>query len=113
MTPASPTFATPGSCSVNASVAGAGRSGRPAAVLRAGVRRPAQFGDPSVPGESLRTQFEQTNGAESRATSTSTLHGGAGRGERRVRVVEIGRTLLGRPINMFVIGYPTPLPSRR
>jgi hypothetical protein len=24
----------------------------------------------------------------------------------RVRVVEIGRTLLGRPINMFVIGYP-------
>ena len=26
----------------------------------------------------------------------------------RVRVVEIGRTVLGEPINMFIIGYPTP-----
>jgi Zinc carboxypeptidase len=26
----------------------------------------------------------------------------------RVRVVEIGRTVLGRPINMFIIGYPAP-----
>ena len=25
-----------------------------------------------------------------------------------MRVVEIGRTVLGRPINMFIIGYPTP-----
>jgi Zinc carboxypeptidase len=29
----------------------------------------------------------------------------------RVRVVEIGRTVLGRPINMFIIGYPTPKPT--
>jgi hypothetical protein len=29
----------------------------------------------------------------------------------RVRVVEIGKTRLGRPINMFVIGYPTPPPT--
>ena len=27
----------------------------------------------------------------------------------RVRVVEIGRTVLGRPINLFVVGYPAPL----
>ena len=26
----------------------------------------------------------------------------------RVRVVEIGRTIQDRPINMFIIGYPTP-----
>ena len=29
----------------------------------------------------------------------------------RVRVVEHGRTLQGRPINMFIVGYPTPPPT--
>lgn len=28
-----------------------------------------------------------------------------------MRVVEVGRTLQGRPINMFIFGYPEPLPS--
>ena len=29
----------------------------------------------------------------------------------RVRAVEIGRTVLGRPINMLIIGYPAPRPT--
>ena len=36
------------------------------------------------------------------------VHGRARRASDRVRVVEIGRTVPDRPINMFIIGYPTP-----
>jgi hypothetical protein len=76
-----------------------------------GTTRP-QFGDPSVPGESLRSQFELTNGAEFTSDVNEFAYTAAlDAASDRVRVVEVGRTLLGRPINMMVFGYPKPLPT--
>ena len=71
------------------------------------------WGDP-VPGESLRTQWELTEAAQftsdvNEYAYTAALDSASG----RVRVVEIGRTVLGRPINMFIIGYPAPPPNAR
>ena len=68
-----------------------------------------QWGDPAVPGENLRTQWEQTQAAQftndvNEYAYTAALDAASD----RVRVVEIGRTILNRPINMFIIGYPTP-----
>lgn len=64
------------------------------------------------PGASLRTQFEQTNGASYTTDLNEYFYTAAIDGASdRVRNVEIGRTLLGRPINMLVFGYPTPLPN--
>ena len=64
------------------------------------------------PGASLRTQFEQANGASYTSDFNEFLYTAAlDAASERVRVVEIGRTLQGRPINMFVFGYPEPLPS--
>jgi hypothetical protein len=67
------------------------------------------FGDPALAGEGLRTQWELTQAAQfttdvNEYDYTADLDAASG----RVRVVEIGRTVLGRPINMFIIGYPTP-----
>jgi|GEM_PF-1435683 len=67
------------------------------------------WGDPDVPGENLRTQWETTKAAQ--YTSDTNEYAYTAEIDRlsdRVRVVEIGRTVLGRPINMFVFGYPTP-----
>jgi Zinc carboxypeptidase len=71
-----------------------------------------EFGDPGAPGESLRTQWEETNAATftndvNEYAYTAALDAAS----QRVRVVEIGRTVLGRPINMFIIGYPKPKPT--
>lgn len=71
-----------------------------------------EFGDPGTPGENLRTGWEQTDAA----TFTSDVDeyeytAALDAASRRVRVVEIGRTVLGRPINMFIIGYPAPRPT--
>jgi hypothetical protein len=64
------------------------------------------------PNASLRTQFEQTNGASYTTDLNEYFYTAAIDGaSERVRNVEIGRTLLGRPINMLVFGYPTPLPN--
>ncbi|WP_454084165.1 M14 family zinc carboxypeptidase [Georgenia sp. Marseille-Q6866] len=68
-----------------------------------------QWGDLDVPGEGLRTGWEQTFGERfttdvEEAEYTEELD----ELSDRVRVVEIGRTLQDRPINMFVIGYPNP-----
>jgi hypothetical protein len=76
-----------------------------------GTTRP-KFGDPATPGENLRTQWEQTNAATftndvNEYAYTAALDAASD----RVRVVEIGRTVLGRPINMFIIGYPAPKPT--
>jgi hypothetical protein len=71
-----------------------------------------EFGDPGTPGESLRTQWEQTNAAS--FTSDVNEYGytaALDEASDRVRVVEIGRTVLGRPINMLIIGYPAPRPT--
>jgi Zinc carboxypeptidase len=74
-----------------------------------GTTRP-QWGVGS--GASLRTQFEQTNGASYTSDVNEFLYTAAlDAASERVRVVEIGRTLQGRPINMFVFGNPEPLPS--
>jgi len=73
---------------------------------------PPPWGDPTVPGQGLRTQWELTGGAQ----FTSDVNEYAYTAEidalsDRVRVVEIGRTVLNRPINMFVIGHPAPPPT--
>ena len=75
---------------------------------------PPEFGDPGTPGENLRTQWEETNAATftndvNEYAYTAALDAAS----ERVRVVEIGRTVLGRPINMFIIGYPAPRPTGR
>ena len=76
-----------------------------------GTTRP-EFGDPDTPGESLRTQWEETNAATFTSDVNEYAYTAAlDAASRRVRVVEIGRTVLGRPINMFVIGYPAPKPT--
>ncbi|MFY1672171.1 M14 family zinc carboxypeptidase [Plantactinospora sp. WMMB334] len=67
------------------------------------------WGDPAVPGESLRTQWETTKAAQYTGDVDEYAYTAEiDRLSDRVRVVELGRTVLGRPINMFVIGYPTP-----
>ena len=64
-------------------------------------------GTTTPPFGELRTQWERTGAAQYTSdgdeyTYTRTLD----EASNRVRVVQIGRTILGRPINMFVIGYP-------
>jgi hypothetical protein len=76
-----------------------------------GTTRP-EFGDPGTPGESLRTQWEETNAASFTSDVNEYAYTAAlDSASDRVRVVEIGRTVLGRPINMFIIGYPAPKPT--
>ena len=67
------------------------------------------WGDPDVPGQNLRTQWEMTQAAQYTSDTDEYAYTAAlDAASDRVRVVEIGRTVLDRPINMFVIGYPTP-----
>ena len=71
-----------------------------------------EFGDPATPGENLRTQWEETNAASFTSDVNEYAYTAAlDAASDRVRVVEIGRTVLGRPINMFIIGYPAPKPT--
>src|SRR5918994_273547 len=71
-----------------------------------------EFGDPGTSGESLRTQWEETNAATFTSDVNEYAYTAAlDAASNRVRVVEIGRTVLGRPINMFIIGYPAPKPT--
>ncbi|HTF11223.1 MAG TPA: M14 family zinc carboxypeptidase [Asanoa sp.] len=67
------------------------------------------WGDLNTAGQNLRTQWETTHAAQFTTDVNEYAYTAAvDEGSDRVRVVEIGRTVLGRPINMFVIGYPTP-----
>ncbi|MFC4017444.1 M14 family zinc carboxypeptidase [Micromonospora sp. GCM10011542] len=67
------------------------------------------WGNPETPGEQLRTQWETTRAAQYTSDTDEYAYTAAiDQLSDRVRVVEIGRTVLNRPINMFVIGYPTP-----
>ncbi|MFC3502957.1 M14 family zinc carboxypeptidase [Micromonospora krabiensis] len=69
----------------------------------------APWGDPTTPGQQLRTQWETTRAAQYTSDTDEYAYTAAIDAlSDRVRVVEIGRTVLNRPINMFVIGYPTP-----
>jgi hypothetical protein len=68
-----------------------------------------QWGDPAKAGQNLRTQWETTQAAQytddqNEYAYTAQLDAAS----KRVRVVEIGRTIQGRPINMLIIGYPQP-----
>jgi hypothetical protein len=73
-----------------------------------------QWGDPTVPGENLRTQWEQTGGTQFTNDVNEYAYTAAiDEASDRVRVVEIGRTRLDRPINMFIISYPEPLDTAR
>ena len=86
-----------------------GTTAQPFSAPVCGTTRP-QWG--VGPGASLRTQFEQTNGASYTSDVNEYAYTAAlDAASERVRVVEIGRTLQGRPINMFVFGNPGPLPS--
>jgi hypothetical protein len=68
-----------------------------------------QWGSPFVPGENLRTQWESTQAVQFTSDANEYQYTAAlDAASDRVRVVEIGRTVLGRPINMFIIGYPRP-----
>ncbi|MDQ3991321.1 MAG: hypothetical protein M3245_03295, partial [Actinomycetota bacterium] len=67
------------------------------------------WGDPAVPGENLRIQWETTQAAQFTSdTDEYTYTAALDQVSDRVRVVEIGRTVQSRPINMFVIGHPAP-----
>ncbi|MEV0155612.1 M14 family zinc carboxypeptidase [Micromonospora sp. NPDC050686] len=67
------------------------------------------WGDPNVPGEQLRTQWETTRAAQYTSDTAEYAYTAALDAlSDRVRVVEIGRTIQNRPINMLVIGHPAP-----
>jgi len=85
-----------------------GTAEQPYSAPVAGTTR-APWGDPAVPGQNLRTQWETTRAAQYTSDVEEYAYTKAIDDlSDRVRVVEIGRTVLGRPINMFVIGYPAP-----
>jgi Zinc carboxypeptidase len=67
------------------------------------------WGNPAVPGQSLRTQWEQTQAAQFTTDVNEYAYTAAlDAASDRVQVVEIGRTIQNRPINMFILGYPRP-----
>ncbi|MFI6820899.1 M14 family zinc carboxypeptidase [Micromonospora sp. NPDC050187] len=85
-----------------------GTTTQPYSTPVAGTTRP-HWGDPNTPGQSLRTQWETTLGAQYTSDVNEYAYTAAvDELSDRVRVVEIGRTIQNRPINMFVIGYPKP-----
>ena len=88
-----------------------GTEPQPYSAPVSGTTQP-EFGDPGTPGENLRTQWEETNAATFTSDVEEYAYTAAlDAASERVRVVEIGRTVLGRPINMFIIGYPAPKPT--
>ena len=88
-----------------------GTEPQPYSAPESGTTQP-EFGDPATPGENLRTGWEEDNAATFTSDVEEYAYTAAlDAASERVRVVEIGRTVLGRPINMFIIGYPTPNPT--
>jgi hypothetical protein len=73
-----------------------------------------QWGNPLVNGENLRTQWEQTQAAQFTSDANEYAYTAAlDAASQRIRVVEIGRTIQNRPINMFIIGHPKPRPTAK
>ena len=67
----------------------------------------APWGNPDTPGEQLRTQWETTRGAQYTNDVNEYAYTEAIDAlSDRVRVVELGRTLQNRPVNMMVFGNP-------
>ena len=92
--------------------AGAARHREPAAVLGAGrrARRSAIRGP-----EELLTAYEKAvrpdrpgRGSTRRTAEEADFTAKLDAASDRMRVVELARTLQNRPMNMFIIGYPTP-----
>jgi zinc carboxypeptidase len=115
VTPNAPTFAdagfNPGDRFQWRVRARSGTTEGPFSAPVAGTTQPP-FGDPATPGENLRTEWEETQAATFTSDGAEYAYTAAlDAASDRVRVVEIGRTRLGRPINMFVIGYPRPRPT--
>ena len=112
VTPESPTFADAGfqpgdrlQWRVRARV---GTTPGPYSAAVTATTRPP-WGDPAVPGEKLRTQWELTQAAQHTSDVEEYAYTAAlDAASDRVRVVEIGRTRLGRPINMLIIGHRRP-----
>ena len=72
------------------------------------------WGDPNEPGENLRTQWEETQAVQFTNDVNEYAYTAAlDEASDRVRVDEIARTHLGRPVNMFIIGHPTPPPTKK
>ena len=112
VTPNSPTFAdagfNPGDRFQWRVRARSGATEHPFSAPVSGTTLPP-WGSPFIPGENLRTQWEVTQAAQYTSDVNEYEYTAAlDAASDRVRVVEIGRTLLGRPINMFIIGYPRP-----
>jgi hypothetical protein len=85
-----------------------GTEAQPYSAPVSGTTR-SHWGDPGTPGGNLRTQWEQTLGAQYTSDVNEYAYTAAiDAASERVRVVEIGRTVQERPINMLVIGYPKP-----
>ncbi|GAA0385059.1 hypothetical protein GCM10009541_29790 [Micromonospora gifhornensis] len=85
-----------------------GTEAQPYSAAVVGTTKP-HWGDPNIPGQNLRTQWEQTLGAQYTSDVNEYAYTAAiDELSDRVRVTEIGRTVLNRPINMFIIGYPKP-----
>ena len=100
------------SCS-GASAPSSSATPQPYSAPVSGTTNP-EFGDPGTPGENLRTQWEETNAASFTSDVNEYAYTRAlDAASDRVRVVEIGRTVLDRPINMFIIGHPAPKPTRQ
>ncbi|MDG4810138.1 M14 family zinc carboxypeptidase [Micromonospora sp. WMMD1120] len=69
----------------------------------------APWGNPDTPGQQLRTQWETTHAAQYTSDTDEYAYTAAIDAlSDRVRVVELGRTVQNRPINMLLIGHPTP-----
>ncbi|MEV6812034.1 M14 family zinc carboxypeptidase [Micromonospora sp. NPDC051296] len=85
-----------------------GTTAQPYSTAVSGATK-AHWGDLNTPGQNLRTQWEDALGAQYTSDVNEYAYTAAiDELSERVRVVEIGRTINNRPINMFVIGYPTP-----
>ncbi len=68
-----------------------------------------QWGDPSDPNEGMRTQWEQTLGAQYTSDVNEYAYTDAiAQASDRMRYVEIARTRQGRPVNLLIFGYPSP-----
>ena len=115
LTPESPTFADAGfnpgerfQWRVRARI---GTAPQPFSEPVSGTTMPP-FGDLGRPGEGLRTQWELTQAAQYTSDTDEYAYTEAlDAASLRVRVVEIGRTVENRPINMFIVGYPAPPPT--
>lgn len=72
-----------------------------------------KWGDSAIAGENLRTGWENTDAAQYTTDTEEYAYTAAlDEASDRVRVVEIGRTVQNRPINLLIIGNPPPATAK-